>query len=51
MLGEDLRVAARPTAGIESPATLSRQLRKQPAQDSLRLETGESIVVSREPIE
>jgi len=48
---EHLRVAARCTAGVEGATTMSRQLREQPAQGARRLQSGEPIVVSSEPIE
>lgn len=51
MLGERPRVAPRPTAGVQSPATMSGQLREQPMHETLGLQTGEAIVVGRETIE
>jgi putative acetyltransferase len=50
-LTERLRVASCATAGIQGPATMSRQLCDQPAHDARRLQSGEPIVVSSEPIE
>jgi|ERR1700674_38702 len=51
MLGERPRVAPGPTAGIQSPATMSGQLREQPMYEALGLQTSEAIVVGCEAIE
>ena len=51
MLGERPRVTPRPTAGIQSPATMGGQLREQPMYETLGLQTREAIVVGCEAIE
>src|SRR5207244_2487572 len=48
--GERLGVAARSTAGIQGPASVSRQLREQPVQDVRLLQPGKTIVVRSKSI-
>src|SRR5882762_1396019 len=49
--GEHLLVPARSTAGIKCPASMARQLRDEPLQDTPRLQSGEAIIVGSEAIE